>query len=91
MERMNKKDAFPGNILVMENLLVDKKRNILYDDTIYPCDEFVWLKYDDGVTSPCTTNRQMRKWVDELYIYVKNLDRQKPFYSMKTDIYINTG
>jgi hypothetical protein len=40
MERIKKKrnilkDAFPGNILIMENLLVNKKRNILYDDTIY--------------------------------------------------------
>ena len=116
------KDAFPGNIQIMGNLvgIVNKKRNILYDDTIYPCDEFVWLRYDNaihftlyrqtrqygvittisirlywyyfygywlGLTSPTTANKRMKKWVCELYIYAKNLDRKKPFHSIKTDIH----
>ena len=116
-------DAFTCNILVMENLLQRKKRNILYDDTIYPCDEFVWLVFDDDdnahftlyqrkrrhsllttssirlfwhyhffgtslcMTSPCTAKRQMKKCVTCLYLYADNLDRRKPFYSIKTDIY----
>jgi hypothetical protein len=130
MEKQRKKrnilyDAFPGNILVVENLLENKKRNILYDDTIYPCDEFIWLVFDDDddhftlyqrtrrhgvlttssiglfwhhpyffgdtsllcLTSPCTARRLMKKCVTCLYLYAKNLDRQKPFYSIKTDIY----
>jgi hypothetical protein len=41
-----------------------------------------WL----GLTSS-TPDRQMKKWVAELYLYAKNLDREKPFYSIKTDIY----
>jgi hypothetical protein len=120
MERIKRKrnilkDTFLN--IGMENL-VNKKRNILYDDTIYPCDEFIWLKYDDddktiftlyrhtrlhgvqsirlcwyyfygdwlGLTSSWS-NRQMKKWTAVLYIYVKSLDREKPFYSLKTDIY----
>jgi hypothetical protein len=39
------------------------------------------------MTSPCTAIRQMKKCVPCLYLYAYNLDRQKPFYSIKTDIY----
>jgi hypothetical protein len=116
------KDAFPGNIYILENLvgIVNKKRNILYDNTIYPCADFVWLVYDDdaihftlyrrtrhngvittmsirlywyyfygywlGLTSPTTANKQMMKWLCELYIYAYNLDIKKPFHSIRTDI-----
>ena len=42
-----------------------------------------WL----ALTSPCEARRLMKKCVACLYLYAKNLDRQKPFYSIKTDIY----
>ena len=99
-----------------------QKKIILYDDTIYPCDEFIWLVFDDdddhftiyrrcrargvlttmsiglcwhrtffddwlNLTSPREVERAMKKFVARLYLYTKNLDRQKPFYSIKKDIY----
>jgi hypothetical protein len=33
-------DAFAGNILLQD--VCAKKKKILYNDAIYPCDEFIW-------------------------------------------------